>query len=85
MITKKCLEFYERLHPFEDYYHSRSLKDKRFVPEAKAEEDNEEPEEDPASQSSLSVDSDTEFEELPETIKLEAYRTYQEAQKMLAL
>ena len=82
-ITKKCLEFYERQHPFEDYYHSRSLKDKRFVPEEKLEDENEDREDGSASESSLSADSDTEFEELPETIKREAYRVYQEAQKSL--
>ena len=53
------------------------------MPEEKLEDENEDREDGSASESSLSADSDTEFEELPETIKREAYRVYQEAQKSL--
>jgi len=89
-VTKKSIDFFQRLHTFDEYYHIRSLKDKRFIPDieeikdSENENDQNNPREDvEESESSMSVESESECDELPETIKLEAYQSYEETRKTL--
>lgn len=91
-VTKKSIEFYQRLHPYNEFYNLRSLKDKRFIPEEEEEEEKEKDnngedqgEEEKESESSMSLESDTECDELPVTIKIEAQQAYEETRKAMLL
>ncbi len=94
-VTKKSLEFYQRLHPFDEFYTIRSVKDKRSVAEEEdaemaEEKDKEKPaageEEEKAEESdgsSYSIISDTECDDLPESVKIDARRAYEETRKVV--
>ena len=89
-VTKKSIEFYQRLHSYDEFFHMRSLKDKRFIPEEEDEEEKEkenngENQEDDEDESSMSLESDTECDELPATIKIEAQQAYEESKKSMVI
>lgn len=88
-VTKKSLEFYQKLNPYDEFFSQKAGTDKRFVqeePEENEENKNEDEKNENNSEESesQSVISDTECDELPETVKLEALAAYKEAtQKVL--
>jgi len=77
IITKKSLEFYKNQYSYEEFHSAYSATDKRFIPEVSKEE------EESSESVSESVISDTECDELPASVKLEALQAYEETKRLL--
>eukprot|EP00826_Nyctotherus_ovalis_P042814 TRINITY_DN4464_c0_g1_i1.p1 TRINITY_DN4464_c0_g1~~TRINITY_DN4464_c0_g1_i1.p1 ORF type:complete len:568 (-),score=175.85 TRINITY_DN4464_c0_g1_i1:182-1822(-) len=75
-ITKKSLEFYQGEYSYEEFYSVHSATDKRFIPEVSEEDDRSE-------SVSESVISDTECDELPASVKVEALQAYEATKRSL--